>query len=147
MDELIGVTELAQYLKVNPQTIYNWVSGNKVPYTKVGDLLRFKKEDIDGWLKKKTTYPDRIRYKNFEIEAIPYPIVGKKWTLSVSIWRHKGSESISRPFSGSNVYDSKNEAIKNCIDFGVQIIDGKIKDISVDDLKEKGEVVQYALNS
>ena len=57
MEELMGVTELSQYLKVNPQTIYNWVSNNKVPYTKIGDLLRFKKSDIDGWLKKKTAYP------------------------------------------------------------------------------------------
>ncbi|MBL7132448.1 MAG: helix-turn-helix domain-containing protein [Candidatus Omnitrophica bacterium] len=37
--------------------MYNWVSQNKIPYAKIGDLLRFKKSDIDKWIAGKTTYP------------------------------------------------------------------------------------------
>lgn len=57
MEELMGVSTLAKYLSVNPQTIYNWVCQNKIPYVKIGDLLRFKKSDIDKWVTEKTTYP------------------------------------------------------------------------------------------
>ena len=53
----MGVSTLAKYLKVNPQTIYNWVSQGKIPHVKIGDLLRFKKSDIDKWIAGKTKYP------------------------------------------------------------------------------------------
>jgi len=53
MEELMGVTELSQYLKVNPQTIYNWVSKKEIPYIKIGDLVRFKKSIINEWIKSK----------------------------------------------------------------------------------------------
>ena len=135
MEELMGVTELSQYLKVNPQTIYNWVANNKIPYTKVGDLLRFKKADIDEWFKKGTAYPDRIRYKDFEIEASPYPVSVdgvKKWSLNIFIWKHKGYESVSQPFTGSNTYESKGEAMGHCFNLGKKIIDGEIEGCSVE---------------
>jgi len=135
MDEMMGVIELSKYLKVNPQTIYNWVSDNKVPYTKIGDLLRFKKSDIDEWFKKKTEYPDRVRYKEFEIEAAPYQLTElKKWKLNINIWKHKGYESVVRNFGASNTFDSKEEAIKHCFDFGIKIIDGKIENLTVMDM-------------
>lgn len=127
MEELMDVTELSQYLKVNPQTIYNWVSNNKVPCTKVGDLLRFKKTDIDEWLKKKTAYPDRMRYKDFEIEASPYQLAdSKKWTININMWKHSLEGSVCTPYNAKNTYDSKDEAMKNCFIFGKKIIDGEI---------------------
>jgi len=57
LEDLMGVAKLAKYLMVNPQTIYNWVSQDKIPYAKIGDLLRFRKSDIDKWISAKTTYP------------------------------------------------------------------------------------------
>lgn len=135
MKELIGVKELAQYLKVNPQTIYNWVADNKIPYTKVGDLLRFSKLDIDEWVKKKTAYPDRIRYKEFEIEAATFPLREPEgWSLGLLILKHKGYETVSRYFSGRNIYSSKEEAVKHCFNVGKKIIDGKIKNCSIKDM-------------
>lgn len=135
MDEMMGVTELSNYLKVNPQTIYNWVANNKIPYTKVGDLLRFKKTDIDEWVKKKTAYPDRIMYKGFEIEAVPYQLAdSKKWKPHIIIWKHKGHESVFRPVSVSSTYDTKEEALKRCFNFGKKVIDGEIENCSVDDM-------------
>ena len=51
LKELLTVKELSEYLKVNPQTIYNWVSQKKIPYIKIGDLVRFKEDDILKWIK------------------------------------------------------------------------------------------------
>lgn len=127
MEDLMGVIELSKYLKVNPQTIYNWVAAKQVPHTKIGDLLRFKKSDIDEWFKKKTAYPDRIRYKEFEIEAAPYQLAdSKKWTIQVNLWEHAGDGSKCTPYYASNTFESKEEAIKHCFIFGKKIIDGEI---------------------
>jgi len=38
MGQLIGLTEPAEYVKVNKQTIYNWVNKKEIPFTKIGDL-------------------------------------------------------------------------------------------------------------
>jgi len=133
MEELMSVVELSKYLKVNPQTIYNWVSNNKIPYMKVGDLLRFKKTDIDDWLRKKTFYPDRDRYKEFEIEAIPHQHPEtKKWFLNIRIWKKRGDQLVSRPFSNKEPFDSKEMAIIHCFILGRKIIDGEVENFSVD---------------
>ncbi len=47
---LLGVKELAQYLGVSVQWVYERVQLKEIPYIKVGKLLRFRKSDIDGWL-------------------------------------------------------------------------------------------------
>lgn len=125
---MLDVSQLADYLKVNPQTIYNWVHDKKIPFIKMGDLLRFNKIDVDHWLRKKTAYPDRIRYKEYEIEASPYPVLiggGEKWSLHVDIWENKGYAMTTRPFSDKKYFDSKEVAIIHCFNFGRHIIDDK----------------------
>lgn len=132
-ESLMNVARLSEYLKVNSQTIYNWVSQSQIPHIKIGNVLRFKKSDIDGWIKKRTAYPDRLRYKEFEIEATPYQLAdSKKWILNIIIWKHKGRESVSVPFNARNSFDSKQEAIRECFIFGRKIIDGEIENCSVD---------------
>ena len=47
--EVMTVKELASYLGVRPQTIYNLKNNGRIPYSKkIG--LRFIKDDIDKWL-------------------------------------------------------------------------------------------------
>ncbi len=47
---LVGVMELAQYLGVKVNTVYAWVSMRKVPFYKVGKLVKFDQREIDGWV-------------------------------------------------------------------------------------------------
>ena len=49
-DRLYDVQELAEYLSVSTQWIYERVQLKEIPYIKVGKLLRFRKSDIDTWL-------------------------------------------------------------------------------------------------
>ena len=50
----MDVKELAFYLTVSEGTIYDWVCYKKIPFTKVGRLVRFEKSKIDSWLLEKT---------------------------------------------------------------------------------------------
>ena len=51
MQRLLDVEELAKYLKLQKQTIYNWLNQGKIAGIKVGGVWRFDRKDIDDWLK------------------------------------------------------------------------------------------------
>ena len=51
MNRLIDVDELATYLKLEKQTIYNWLHEKKISGIKVGGVWRFDKKTIDEWLR------------------------------------------------------------------------------------------------
>ena len=50
MSRLIDIDELADYLKLKKQTIYNWLNQKKISGIKVGGVWRFDRKDIDNWL-------------------------------------------------------------------------------------------------
>jgi len=47
----MDVDELAAYLKLQKQTIYNWLHAKKISGIKVGHVWRFDKRAIDAWLR------------------------------------------------------------------------------------------------
>jgi len=49
--KLMDVDELAAYLKVKKQTIYNWLHQKKISGIKMGHVWRFEKKVVDEWLK------------------------------------------------------------------------------------------------
>jgi excisionase family DNA binding protein len=49
--KLLSVKELASYLDVSIRQIYRLI-GNGMPSLRVGKYHRFKKDDIDKWIKK-----------------------------------------------------------------------------------------------
>ncbi|HTY44955.1 MAG TPA: helix-turn-helix domain-containing protein [Patescibacteria group bacterium] len=51
MSRLMDIDELADYLRLRKQTIYNWLSQRKISGIKVGGVWRFDRRDIDAWLK------------------------------------------------------------------------------------------------
>ena len=53
MAKLIDIDELADYLRLRKQTIYNWLHEGKISGIKVGGVWRFDRRDIDSWLKTK----------------------------------------------------------------------------------------------
>lgn len=51
-DKWIGIEEAAAYLGVNKDTIRNWIKkGNGIPAHKIGKLWKFKKSELDFWVK------------------------------------------------------------------------------------------------
>lgn len=51
-DKWIGIEEAANYLSVNKDTIRNWIKrDNGVPAHKIGKIWKFKKSELDQWVK------------------------------------------------------------------------------------------------
>lgn len=48
-DRIMTLEEVAEYLRVKPQTIYTWAQEKKIPAAKLGKEWRFRKSVIDRW--------------------------------------------------------------------------------------------------
>jgi len=46
----VGTQELSEYLGLTKGTLYVWVCQRKIPYLKVGKLVKFDLKEIDDWL-------------------------------------------------------------------------------------------------
>jgi excisionase family DNA binding protein len=49
ISDIMTLEEVAEYLKLKPQTIYTWAQEKKIPAAKLGKEWRFKKSIIDEW--------------------------------------------------------------------------------------------------
>lgn len=48
-DRIMTLEEVADYLRLRPQTIYTWAQEKKIPAAKLGKEWRFRKSIIDKW--------------------------------------------------------------------------------------------------
>jgi len=50
-DRWLSVDDIAAYLGIKRDTVYRWINEKHMPAHKVGRLWKFKKEEIDKWVK------------------------------------------------------------------------------------------------
>lgn len=50
-DRWLSVDEIAEYLGVAKDTVYTWVTSKGMPGHKVGRFWKFKKENVDTWVR------------------------------------------------------------------------------------------------
>lgn len=50
-DKWIGITEVAEYIGVNKDTIRNWIKTTDIPAHRIGKLWKFKQSELDEWIK------------------------------------------------------------------------------------------------
>jgi len=48
-DNIMTLEEVAEYLRLTPQTIYTWAQEKKIPAVKLGKEWRFRRSLIDKW--------------------------------------------------------------------------------------------------
>lgn len=78
---------------------------------------------------------DIIQYKGYDIQAAPLQLAdNRQWQINIQILRHSERETVSRNFSAGDSYAMRDDAVKNCFQFGRQIIDGQSPNCSVTDL-------------
>ena len=54
---LLTIVGVAAKLGVKVKTVYQWVYGRRIPFVKMGRLLRFDSRDIDKWLEEMKIQP------------------------------------------------------------------------------------------
>ena len=51
MEDWIGIEAAANYLDVTKDTIRNWIKKTDIPAHKIGKLWKFKRVELDDWVK------------------------------------------------------------------------------------------------
>ena len=49
--EVMTVSEVAEYLRVNPQTVYRKAKAGELPAVRIGRAIRFRRSELEAWLK------------------------------------------------------------------------------------------------
>jgi excisionase family DNA binding protein len=52
--EVMNIRQASQYLGVSPDTLYKYVSEEKIPAFKLGNRWKFKKSILDAWMENKS---------------------------------------------------------------------------------------------
>lgn len=50
-DAIMGVPELAEYLGMSDKWIYDQTGARRIPFFKLGNILKFRKKEIDKWVR------------------------------------------------------------------------------------------------
>jgi excisionase family DNA binding protein len=50
-DRWLSVDEIAEYLGVSRDTVYSWLSNKSMPGHRVGRLWKFKRPEVDQWVR------------------------------------------------------------------------------------------------
>lgn len=75
-----------------------------------------------------------LKYKGYVITADPYQAEESgKWTFHVRIARFSRGIK-SKDFFSEETYETEEEALNGCLDFGKKVIDGDVLGCSVKDL-------------
>jgi excisionase family DNA binding protein len=64
-DRWLSVHEIAEYLGIKRDTVYKWIDRHEMPAHKVGRLWKFRKEEIDKWVRRSSLQ---------ELVESPHPI-------------------------------------------------------------------------
>ena len=54
---LLDIREVATYTGLSPHTLYTMVSQRRIPFVKMGRLVKFDKGKVDDWIKHNTVMP------------------------------------------------------------------------------------------
>ena len=52
--EVMNIRQASRYLGVSPDTLYKYVSEEKIPAFKLGNRWKFKKSILDSWMENKS---------------------------------------------------------------------------------------------
>ncbi len=61
MQRLMSVKEAAAYMGLSPHTVYTMVSQRRIPYAKVGKLVKFDEAMLQAWIKQHTVMPMSLK--------------------------------------------------------------------------------------
>ena len=57
MTKLLSPQELSDVLNISIETVYAWTSQKRIPYIKMGRLVRFNVDEVNKWLERQRVSP------------------------------------------------------------------------------------------
>lgn len=57
MNNLLTIDDAAQMLAIRPWTLRSWVSQRKIPYVKIGRLVRFDSKELEKFVDQNKVEP------------------------------------------------------------------------------------------
>ena len=79
----MDVEGVAEYLGLAPSTIYDRVRALEIPHARIGQLIRFRKVDVDRWLGENSVYPHPSLQRALADAAEKFFF--ENWLLSVGL--------------------------------------------------------------
>jgi hypothetical protein len=76
---------------------------------------------------------NKAAYKGYEIIASPHPLTDRKWDVNLNIRKEGGMKFTN--FTADPTFNTREEAIQECFNFGRKIIETKIQDGSIGNLE------------
>lgn len=58
-DRWLSVEEIAEYLGVSKDAVYSWVSTKGMPGHRVGRFWKFKRDEVDAWVRAGGAFGDQ----------------------------------------------------------------------------------------
>ena len=50
-DRWLSLKEITEYLGIRRETVYRWIENREMPGHRIGKLWKFKKDEVDAWVK------------------------------------------------------------------------------------------------
>ena len=77
MEKLLTVSQAADLIGIKESTLYEWVGRGRIPYCKIGRLLRFRPESLESWVQIRESRTKRHRVSVDNGVEIEYSIEQK----------------------------------------------------------------------
>ena len=56
--EYLTVDDVSKILSISRHTVYSWIYQGNIPYVKINNTYRFRKDKFHSWLKRRSYDPD-----------------------------------------------------------------------------------------
>ncbi|MBI3322885.1 MAG: helix-turn-helix domain-containing protein [Candidatus Omnitrophica bacterium] len=63
LNDVMTVSEVAEYLRVNPQTVYRKAKAGELPVVRIGRAIRFRRAELESWLRTPATSTASVEAK------------------------------------------------------------------------------------
>lgn len=63
-DRWLSVDEIAAYLGIKRDTVYKWIDQKDMPAHKVGRLWKFKRDEVDEWVRRGSSMEGTGKYSS-----------------------------------------------------------------------------------
>ena len=102
---MLTVSQVSEMLNIRVSTLYAWVAQGKIPHLKIHGLVRFRQEEINGWVESfRKTNPKSLP-KNFKKNRTgDFEVLFERTRREIYNAAPRGNQTKIRPKKGGKKY-------------------------------------------